>query len=263
MDVSRELRFISEGQSCRGDLYLPDGEGPFLTVVMGHGFALTKACGLAPFRDAFLAAGYAVFLFDYRHFGESEGMPRQVLLPWREVADWQAALACVRQQPEVDNQRIVIWGTSFGGGLVTSVAAREPVAGMIAQCPMMDGAASVLEVLRYAGLMQGIKMVALGLLDVVSSALGFGPRTMKSAGVPGELAAMSSHDAYGGYTALMPKGVPNAVAARIALALPFYRPIQQAGQVMCPALVLICDNDTVAPAAGARRASTWNSSRRR
>ncbi|MCG8392769.1 MAG: alpha/beta fold hydrolase [Pseudomonadales bacterium] len=255
MSTMRELRFVSDGQSCRGDLYLPEGDGPFLTVVMGHGFGLTKECGLSPFRDAFLEAGYAVMLFDYRHFGESEGMPRQVLLPHREVADWQAALACVRKQQEVDNQRIVLWGTSFGGGLVTAVAAREPVAGIIAQCPMMDGLASVLEVIRYAGIGQALKMTGLGIWDVLSSAVGAGPKTLPSAGRPGELAAMSSHDAYEGYTALMPEGVPNEVAARIALVLPLFRPVMQASKVTCPALVLICETDTVAPASAADKAA--------
>lgn len=255
MSAMRELRFVSEGQSCRGDLYLPEGKGPFLTVVMGHGFGLTKECGLAPFRDAFVEAGYAVFLFDYRHFGESEGMPRQVLLPHREVADWQAALGCVRKLEEVDNQRIVLWGTSFGGGLVTAVAAREPVAGIIAQCPMMDGMASVMEVIRYAGIGQALKMTGIGLWDVGCSALGLGPKMLPSAGRPGELAAMSSHDAYDGYTALMPAHVPNEVAGRIALALPLFRPVTQASKVTCPALILICETDTVAPASAAEKAA--------
>lgn len=256
MSTMRELRFVSDGQSCRGDMYLPEGDGPFLTVVMGHGFGLTKACGLEPFRDAFLQAGYAVFLFDYRHFGESEGMPRQLLMPNRQVADWQAALACVRKQQEVDNQRIVLWGTSFGGGLVTAVAAREPgLAGIISQCPMMDGLASVLEVVRYAGVAQALKMTGLGLWDVISSLLGLGPRMLPSAGKPGELAAMSSHDAWDGYTALMPEGVPNEVAARIGLVLPLFRPVTQAAKVTCPALVLICETDTVAPASAAEKAA--------
>ncbi len=57
MSAMRELRFVSEGQSCRGDLYLPEGKGPFLTVVMGHGFGLIMECGLAPLRDAFVEAG--------------------------------------------------------------------------------------------------------------------------------------------------------------------------------------------------------------
>ena len=43
MSAMRELRFVSEGQSCRGDLYLPEGKGPFLTVVMGHGFEIGRA----------------------------------------------------------------------------------------------------------------------------------------------------------------------------------------------------------------------------
>ncbi|MGB1466927.1 MAG: alpha/beta hydrolase [Alcanivorax nanhaiticus] len=255
MSEMRELRFVSDGQSCRGDLYLPEGEGPFLTLVMAHGFGLTRECGLAPFRDAFLAAGYAVFLFDYRHFGESEGVPRQVLLPNREVADWQAALACVRKQPEVDNNKIVLWGTSFSGGLVTVVAGREKVAGVISQCPMMDGLASVLEVVRYAGIGQALKMSGLGLLDLASSALGMGAKTLPSAGHPGELAAMSSADAWDGYTALMPADVPNEVAARIALVLPLFRPVAVASKVTCPALILICETDSVAPAGAAEKAA--------
>jgi len=68
------------------------------------------------------------------------------------------------------------------------------------------------EVVRYAGIGQAIKMTGLGLWDVISSLLGLGPRMLPSAGKPGELAAMSSHDAYDGYTALMPEGVPNEVA---------------------------------------------------
>ena len=255
MSEKREMRFVSGGQSCRGDLYLPQGEGPFLTLVMGHGFGLTKECGLDPFRDAFLAAGYAVFLFDYRHFGESEGMPRQVLMPNREVADWQAALACVRKIPEVDNQKIVLWGTSFAGGLVSVVAGREPVAGIISQCPMMDGLASVLGVIGYAGLGQGLKMTGLGLLDLAASAVGMGPKLLPSAGRPGELAAMSSADSWDGYTALMPDHVPNEVAARIALVLPMFRPVASASKVTCPALILICETDTVAPASAAEKAA--------
>ncbi|MQX51801.1 alpha/beta hydrolase [Alcanivorax sediminis] len=255
MSEKREMRFVSDGQSCRGDLYLPDGDGPFLTLVMGHGFGLTKECGLDPFRDAFLAAGYAVFMFDYRHFGESEGVPRQVLMPNREVADWQAALACVRKIPEVDNQKIVLWGTSFAGGLVSVVAGKEPVAGIISQCPMMDGLASVLGVIGYAGLGQGLKMTGLGLLDLASSAVGMGPKLLPSAGRPGELAAMSSADAWDGYTALMPDHVPNEVAARIALVLPLFRPVTSASKVTCPALILICETDSVAPASAAEKAA--------
>lgn len=255
-----ELRFISGGQACRGDLHLPEGEGPFATVVMGHGFGLTRECGLAPFRDAFLGAGYAVFLFDYRHFGDSEGQPRQLLSPARQVADWQAALHALRGRAELDNQRLVLWGTSFAGGLATVVAAREPaVAAIIAQCPMMDGFSAVLEVIRYAGPLQALKLSGLGLLDQLRGMTGLDPLYIPSAGRPGETAVMSSADAYQGYTALMPEGaadqIPNRVAARVALPLPLFRPVRQAAQVRCPALIQICEDDSVAPTAAADRAA--------
>ncbi|ERS14709.1 peptidase S15 [Alcanivorax sp. PN-3] len=254
MSQSEAIRFVSAGQSCCGDLFLPEGDGPFATLIMAHGFGLTRECGLAPFRDAFLAAGYAVFWFDYRHFGDSEGMPRQLLSPARQVADWQAALHTVRGLAQVDSDRIVLWGTSFSGGLVTAVAARERVAGIISQCPMMDGFNAVLEVIRYAGLMQGLKLTTLGALDAVRGAVGLAPYYVASAGQPGEVAAMSSDDAYQGYTALLADGVPNQVAARIAFSLPLFRPVTVADRVQCPALVLVCDEDTVAPARDADRA---------
>lgn len=255
MGEVRALRFLSAGQSCRGDLHLPDGEAPFATLIMGHGLGLTRACGLAPFRDAFLEAGYAVFLFDYRHFGESEGVPRERLSPAGQVADWQAALHAMRARPEVDNQRLVLWGTSFAGGLVTVATARDSgVAAMIAQCPMMDGLASVLEVIRYAGPWQALKLTALGLLDLARAGLGLAPWYIPSAAPPGQVAAMSSADAFGGYEALLAEGVPNRVAARIGLTLPWFRPVQEAGRVRCPALVQICENDSVAPVSAADRA---------
>ena len=201
MSTMRELRFVSDGQSCRGDLYLPEGDGPFLTVVMGHGFGLTKDCGLAPFRDAFLNAGHAVFLYT--------GQRR---LPVRHFPVGQQHLAghalTLTEVPVVEQKHRMA-----GVQKSIPVAAREPdVAGIIAQCPMMDGLASVMEVMRYAGAGQAMKMTGLGLWDVASSMLGLGPRMLPSAGKPGELAAMSSHDAYDGYTALMPAGVPNEVA---------------------------------------------------
>ncbi|WP_101675319.1 alpha/beta hydrolase [Alloalcanivorax mobilis] len=257
MNTGQRVRFLSAGQACQGDLYLPEtGDGaPRATVVMAHGFGLTRECGLAPFRDAFLAAGYAVFLFDYRHFGDSEGVPRQLLSPARQVADWQAALHALRGRAELDNERLILWGTSFAGGLVTAVAAREPrVAAIIAQCPMMDGLASVLEVIRYAGLDQGLKLTGLGLLDQARALIGMEPLYIASAGRPGEAAAMTSDDAFQGYTALMPEGVPNRVAARVALVLPLCRPVREAARVGCPALIQICENDTVAPTAAADRA---------
>ena len=257
MFTRTDLTFTSHGTPCKGYLYMPsEAKAPVPCVIMGHGFAATRECGIAPFAEAFANAGYAAFMFDYRHFGASGGEPRQLLVPSREVEDWLAAIAFVPKLDRIKPDAIALWGTSFGGGLVTVAAARDGnVQAIIAQCPMMDGLASVFEVIRYAGIGQVMKLSAHGALDITRSLLGMSPHYIASAGRPGEVAAMSAADCYDGYLALIPEGVPNQVAARIAATLMTFRPVTEAHKVTCPALIQICEKDTVAPVAAAEKAA--------
>jgi pimeloyl-ACP methyl ester carboxylesterase len=120
---------------------------------------------------------------------------------------------------------------------------------------MMDGLASVFEVIRYAGIGQVMKLSAHGAVDIIRALLGMSPHYIASAGRPGEVAAMSAADCYDGYLALIPEGVPNQVAARIAATLMTFRPVTEAHKVNCPALIQICEKDTVAPVAAAEKAA--------
>lgn len=257
MFTRTDLAFTSHGITCKGYLYMPsEAKGPVACVIMGHGFGATRECGIAPFAEAFANAGYAAFMFDYRHFGASGGEPRQVLVPSREVEDWLSAIAFVRKLDGIKADAIALWGTSFGGGLVTVAAARDAnVQAIIAQCPMMDGLASVFEVIRYAGIAQVMKLSAHGAVDITRALLGMSPHYIASAGRPGEVVAMSAADCYDGYLALIPEGVPNQVAARIAATLMTFRPVTEAHKVSCPALIQICEKDTVAPVAAAEKAA--------
>ena len=54
-------------------------------VVMAHGFGATRDASLAPYAERFAAAGMHVLLFDYRHFGTSEGQPRQLVSVRRQL----------------------------------------------------------------------------------------------------------------------------------------------------------------------------------
>jgi hypothetical protein len=52
--------------------------------------------GLWAYPERFAAARIAALAFDYRHFGDSDGEPRQLLDIGRQLEDWRAALVFVR-----------------------------------------------------------------------------------------------------------------------------------------------------------------------
>lgn len=254
-----DVEFGSDGLTCRAWLYHPHitpGAGGALhpCVVMAHGFGATRDASLAPYAERFAAAGMFVLLFDYRHFGASDGEPRQLVSVHRQLEDYASAVAFAQTLPGVDPQRIAVWGTSFAGGHALVAAARVPgVAAAVAQCPMMDGLAAVRGNVGYAGLWQLLRLTAHGLLDLFLALFGRA-HYIPIVGRPGELAMMSSADADPGYRALTPPGFRFEVAARIALFAGLYRPVNHAAQARCPVLVQICEQDTVAPPSAAEEA---------
>src|SRR5262249_57210829 len=66
-----------------------------------------------------------VMTFDYKGWGESAGA-RSRLAPYSRVADVQAAVTFLGTLPEVDADRLGIYGTSYGGATVVWVGAIDP-----------------------------------------------------------------------------------------------------------------------------------------
>jgi uncharacterized protein len=225
-------------------------------VVMAHGFAGTVDSGLLPFAERFAAAGLDALAFDYRHFGASDGEPRQVVSVPSQLEDYAAAIAFARGLPEVDPARIVVWGTSFSGGHVVPVAVADGrVAAAIAQVPAMDGRATLLNLLRYAGPAALAKITAAALRDMIGARRGQPPVTLPVVAPSGTLAAMSTPDAEPGYTAITGPTWRNEVAARFGLTVGLYRPGLKADKLPCPILVQIADRDAIAPPAAAQDAA--------
>jgi pimeloyl-ACP methyl ester carboxylesterase len=248
-----EIAFGSQGAVCRAWRYAPaDSSGGLRPcVVMAHGFGATRDAGLAPYAERFEAAGLHVLLFDYRHFGASEGKPRQLVSVRRQLQDYESAVHFARALSGVDPERVAVWGTSFSGGHALVTAARVPgVAAAVCQCPMLDGLAAVLNILDYAGAGQLARLTAHGLCDALLAPFG-GAHYLPTVAKPGELAMMSSLDADEGYRRLAPPEFRFEVAARIALTAALYRPVRHARQVDCPVLVQVCERDSVAPVAAA------------
>lgn len=141
--MKKPVSFFSEGVRLDGDLYFPEDirEGERRTgVVLCHGYTGVKDLYLPDNARALNDAGYVVMTFDYKGWGASEGA-RSRLAPYSRVADVQAAVTFLGLQPEVDKQRIAIYGTSYGcATVVWAAAVDERVACVIGVVGMGHGA---------------------------------------------------------------------------------------------------------------------------
>lgn len=257
MEFTRHERpFESRGVTCAGWLYRPvDVEGPPV-VVMAHGFGGERTWRLPAFAERFAAHGFAVFLFDYRTFGASEGDPRNLIDPFRHRADWLAAIEHVRSLSAVDGGRLALWGTSFSGGHVLEAAARvDGVSAVVAQVPFVDGPRTALKLVRRGGTQYLKRGFAAGLRDFGRALVRRRSYYVPLVGPPDEFAILNTPDALGGVQALIPDDEEwdNRCPARIALTIMAYRPLTRAGDVDAPVFVAQAMEDTIIPAATTNR----------
>ncbi|SOE86817.1 X-Pro dipeptidyl-peptidase (S15 family) [Burkholderia sp. YR290] len=125
----------------RGTFYLPTGtSGPLPAIVLAHGWAMVAGGDLEDYAAAVVNAGMAALTFDFRRLGRSDGLPRQEIDPAWQIEDFRAAISYVRSRPEVDRERIGIWGSSYSGGHALVVAAIDKrVKCVVSQVPTING----------------------------------------------------------------------------------------------------------------------------
>jgi len=243
----RDITFTSGGMRCAAWLYLPEGVAePAPCVVMAHGFGGTRSDAVPDFAERFVDAGLAALVFDYRHFGDSEGEPRQLLDIELQLEDWTAAIACARTRPEVDPTRIALWGSSFSGGHVVEAGARDGhVQAVVSQGPFADG----LKQIASFSLSLNLKITAHALRDQIGALLGRPPHYVPVVGPPGSDAMLQSPETEAGYLAIVPEGSRwrNEVTPRVMLRVPLYRPFLRGPDLPCPWLVCIADRDDLTP----------------
>jgi uncharacterized protein len=126
--MPKPVTFYSEGVKLVGDVYLPEDLEPGerrAGIVLCHGYTGVRNIYLPDNARALAEAGYVVLNFDYKGWGDSDG-PKTRLAPYSRVADVQAALSFLSAHPQVDPERLGIYGTSYGGATVVFVAAIDP-----------------------------------------------------------------------------------------------------------------------------------------
>jgi uncharacterized protein len=90
-----------------------------------------------PVVREFQPPGTAVLVIDYPGYGGSGGRATETAL----YAAGEAAYAALVARPDVDPQRIYLYGRSLGSAVATYTAARRPVAGLILESPFTNAAA--------------------------------------------------------------------------------------------------------------------------
>jgi uncharacterized protein len=138
----RDVMFKSGDNFAAGWLYLPEHVGSGATVpgvALAPGTGGVKELYHEPFALRFAEAGIGALLFDFRSFGTSGGEPRQRLFPRDQIEDYRSALTYLSLQPEIDADRLGIWGASLSGGHVIHVAAYDPrVKAVVSMAGPMD-----------------------------------------------------------------------------------------------------------------------------
>ncbi|WP_040796137.1 alpha/beta hydrolase [Nocardia higoensis] len=254
MNARSTVRFDSHGTECDAWFFTSGVEGPFdapggrPVVVMAHGFGGTKDSGLEPFARRLAEAGLAVFAFDYRGFGASDGTPRQRIHLAGQVEDYRSAIAAAGRQPGVDRSRVVLWGVSQSGGHVLTLAAeRADVCAAISVAPMVSGLSAGRHALAQHGPLAMAASTVTGVRSALATRFGAAPTMLPLVGRPGERAALTAEGYYESYLALAGPTWRNEVDASVGLEIGGYRADRRVDRITAPVLVQIADFDRAAP----------------
>jgi pimeloyl-ACP methyl ester carboxylesterase len=119
-----EVTFGSHGAKLSGTLQVPSAEGKHPALVWVHGSGEEARDSTAPYFFGLVDPRYAVFAFDKRGVGKSEG--RCCPLDFQLLADdVLAAVDALRSRDDVDDDAIGLLGLSQGGWIVPVAATKS------------------------------------------------------------------------------------------------------------------------------------------
>jgi pimeloyl-ACP methyl ester carboxylesterase len=238
------LTFDSGGATCAAWLTRPPGPGPHPGLVLVHGFGANHTMSLEQYEQHFSKAGIATLAFDYRGLGESGGFPRQRLSLRKHRQDVDAAFEFFAGLPDIDASRVGLWGTSLGAMHALRVAAaRDDVAAVVVQCPILDGPA----VVRQLGLGAMARLTPAIVNDLGRRLLGRTPHYIPVVGRPGSAAAVAVPGALEGWNSTVSPGgyFDNRVGASDVAEIAVTSASRGASRITAPALVCVSERETL------------------
>lgn len=120
-EIRESVVLSNNGQKIFGILHLPTGVENPPCIMICHGLGGHKTGRYRVYVDlaeALVLAKFAVFRFDFRGSGDSEGSFSDMTLKG-EISDALAALEYLKSEKRVDTTKIGLFGRSLGGAVAT------------------------------------------------------------------------------------------------------------------------------------------------
>jgi len=117
--IEQKAAFKSDGLTIDGAFFIDEqNSDPELPIVIVcSGFTGQKNIHPERYARALTPKGFTTYGFDYRGFGESEGVRERVILE-EQVRDIANAVAIVRKRADDEGRKVVLAGWGMGGGLI-------------------------------------------------------------------------------------------------------------------------------------------------
>ena len=242
--TTTEVSFDSQGTRCAGWLTVPVGAGPHPGLVLAHGLGATHDMLMPQYEQHFAQAGVATLAFDYRHTGESGGLPRQRFNMRRHQQDVGAALGYMQRHESIHSKSIGLWGTSLGAMHVLREASeRRDLAAVVVQSPILHGPAA----LSRMSWRSALRLTPAIADDALRRAGGAQPRYVPMLGEPGSYAAITIAGALDGWNSTVPPGgtFDNRIAASDVFGIAVTSAKARAAKISAPLLVCVSQRETL------------------
>ncbi len=243
----QSIEFQVDKSTVRGYLYLPEKFNSNLPcIIMSTGLNGTKDIILEKYALRFAKEGNAVITYDYRHYGESDGQPRQLYSANLQIEDLRAAVEFAKAHDAINTSKIVLWGTSAAGNYGIVVASKDAtIAGVISQCATYDHKEDSRYFIQKYGYSLFIRLFVHAQRDKGRMRFGLTPHVIPAYGREWTTALINTDGAYDSINELA-KGsdlFKNELCARSLLMPHPPDAIKASVDVKCKVQIFVCEND--------------------
>lgn len=239
-----DVSWFCDGARISGLWRTPDPGGPYRTIVQGPGWMGLKDAKLyVRYHEALTDAGFAVLVFDYRGFGDSEG-DGTLLSPRRQLEDLVSAVTYVQSREDVVRDAIGVFGSGgTGGGNAVMLAAADPrIQAAVSQLPVADGGDWLH---RMRSEYQWIDFLAAVDADARERVASGGPGRLVNPRE--EIMVPTAERRASTVKADVDGRVPTKVRLAAAREIIAYRPVDAAAALETPLMVIAVENDATTP----------------